>query len=264
MPSGPSAAPVLLPDQASLRDLRRYLSLAARVDPGGAARLVSRADMLAGYVAPLHGSGGPTVLGLRVLRLAAPAELDLTAPLTALLERLADAGPAPDALPAWGEPSDALPADRRARDVGRAEGGPQAPIGLDLRLQSAATPSAGWAGVSPPRQGWEPVGLVEAGQLRAVVAAGVDEIVAGTPPTAGAAQVSALRARVWGRALLPSLPDTPCGIAFAADALGFLDDAEPAALYRRGAWSRLTTSRGHVLARPPMLGGPAPRTARAG
>ncbi|HET9657314.1 MAG TPA: hypothetical protein VFP72_18320, partial [Kineosporiaceae bacterium] len=130
LPSGPSADPVLLPDLASLRDLRRYLSLAARVDPGGAARLVGRADMLAGYVAPLYGSGGPTVLGLRVQRLAAPAELDLTVPLTALLERLADAGPAPDAPAAEGEPSDGRSVDgepSHGRSVdGRSGGGERA------------------------------------------------------------------------------------------------------------------------------------------
>jgi hypothetical protein len=131
-----------------------------------------------------------------------------------------------------------------------------APVGellLDLALPQAAPATAGWAGVTPPRQGWEPVGLIEPAVLREAVAAGVAEVVAGTPPTAGGAQVAALRARVWGRPLTERLAAVPSGLAFAADALAFLDDAEAAALYRCGPWHRLTTSRGHALARVPLL-----------
>jgi hypothetical protein len=221
----PSTPTVLLPDPATVWSLRRYLSLAARVDPGGAARLVGRGELLACYVAPLHGSGGPTVLGLRVQRLGAPCDLDVTAPLAALLDRLPVTAPEP---------------------------GPGTALAVDLGLPPAPASSAGWAGVSPPRAGWEPLGRVDVAELRAVVAAGVDEIVVGTPPTAGAAQVSALRARVWGRPLARR-PQIPGGIAFVAEALAFLDEAEPATLHRRGPWSRLSTPRGHTLARTPML-----------
>jgi len=38
-----------------------------------------------------------------------------------------------------------------------------------------------------------------------------------------------------------------------AEALGFLLDGDPAALYRAGSWVRVTTGRGHVLARPAGL-----------
>jgi hypothetical protein len=227
---------LLLPDAATLADLRRLVARAARVDPDGAARLVAQGDVLAMYVAPLYGSGGPTVLGLRVLRLAEPGDGDLTTPLSALadrLDRLADVrtGPAPAA------PSDA----------------PAGGLVLDLALPQAAPAAAGWAGVTPPRQGWQPVGLIETAQLREAVAAGVAEVVAGTPPTAGGAQVATLRARVWGRPLAEWLPEVTSGLAFAAHVLAFLDDAEAAALYRCGPWHRLTTSRGHLLARAPLL-----------
>ena len=57
----------------------------------------------------------------------------------------------------------------------------------------------------------------------------------------------------WCRPLTPDLPDVPAGTAFAADALGFLDDGEPVALFRAGPWARATTRRGHVLARRPSL-----------
>jgi hypothetical protein len=222
----PQRAPrLLLPDADTLADLRHFVARAARVDADGAARLVAQGDVLAMYVAPLYGSGGPTVLGLRVLRLAGPGDADLTTPLSVLADRLDELdGP-----------------------------GPAGELLLDLSLPRAAPAAAGWAGVSPPRQGWQPVGMIETADLRAAVAAGIAEVVAGTPPTAGGAQVAALRARVWGRPLGELLPTVPSGVAFAADALAFLDDAEAAALYRCGPWHRLTTSRGHVLARAPML-----------
>jgi hypothetical protein len=107
--------------------------------------------------------------------------------------------------------------------------------------------------VAPPRSGWDADGLLDAAVLRSAAEAGVREIADGVPPGAGAQAVAQLRGRVWGRPLAPELPDVPAGIAFAADALGFLDDAEPVALYRRPPWVRATTRRGHVLARRPAL-----------
>jgi hypothetical protein len=116
-----------------------------------------------------------------------------------------------------------------------------------------------WAGVAPPRSGWDAVGLLDAAVLQEAAERGVREIADGVPTGAGAQAVAQLRARVWGRPLSPDpsggadVPDVPAGIAFAADALGFLDDAEPVALYRRTPWVRATTRRGHVLARRPAL-----------
>ncbi len=213
--------PVLtLPDAEALADLETFVGRARRVDPDGACRLVAAGTVLAAYVSPVHGGGGPTVLGLRVLVLAAPADLDATVALAALLDRF------PRVHPDAG--SAALPV-------------PPVP--------AVAT----WAGVTPPRSGWDAVGLLDAPALRASAAAGVHEIAAGVPAEAGALAVARLRAQIWGRPLAPDLPDVPAGAAFAADALGFLDDAEPVALYRAGPWVRATTRRGHVLARRPSL-----------
>jgi hypothetical protein len=167
----------------------------------------------------VHGSGGPTVLGLRVLALAAPAALDATVPLAALLDRFA-----------------------RLRSDGDSTLLSVPPVG------AAAT----WAGVTPPRAGWDTIGLLDPPALRERAAEGVREITAGVPEGAGAAAVARLRAQVWGRPLAPDLTDVPAGLAFAADALAFLDDAEPVALFRAGPWLRATTRRGHVLARRPL------------
>jgi hypothetical protein len=215
---GPPA--LALPDAEALADLATFVGRARRVDPDGACRLVASGAVLAAYVSPVHGGGGPTVLGLRVLALAAPADLDATVALAALLDRFPRAQP----------------------DAARAE----------LPVPPVAA-SAAWAGVAPPRAGWDAVGLLDATALRGSAAAGVREIAAGVPEGAGAQAVARLRAQVWGRPLTPDLPDVPAGTAFAAEALGFLDDAEPVALYRAGPWVRATTRRGHVLARRPSL-----------
>ncbi len=92
---------LLLPDAPSLADLATFVGRARRADPDGAARLRGLGDVLAVYVSPLHGGGGPTVLGLRTLALARPSELDVTVPLASLLDRFArepGAGPAPGYL----------------------------------------------------------------------------------------------------------------------------------------------------------------------
>ncbi len=186
---------LLLPDDGTAADLITYLGRAGRADPGGATRLVARGDVLATYVSPVHGSGAPTVLGLRVLRLAEPADVDVTVPLAALADRF----------------------PRLTSSGGLVE--------LPLPPQQAQ--DASWAGVSPPRAGWQVVG-------------------------AGSAAVARLRALVWGREV-EDIAGVPKGAAFAAQVLGFLGEQEPVALYATGPWRRLTTSRGHVLTRPAPL-----------
>jgi hypothetical protein len=220
---------IVLPDVRALDDLETFAGRAHRVDPDGACRLVASGGVLAAYVSPVHAGGGPTVLGLRVLGLAPgtePAHVDVTVPLAGLLDRFA-----------------------RMRSASE-------PAGNDAPVILAVPPAEGsapWAGVAPPRSGWDAVGLLDAPLLRSVSADGVREIADGAPAGAGAAAVARLRGQVWGRPVSQDLPDVPAGIAFAADALGFLDDAEPVVLYRVGRWVRATTRRGHVLARRPAL-----------
>jgi hypothetical protein len=259
---------LLLPDLA-LFDLHRFVSRARRLDPAGAIRLVGGGEVLALYVAPLFGAGGPTVLGLRVIRPAALCRFDLTTPLSALADLIAatgtvdagtvDAGTVDagtmDAGTVDAGTVDAGTVDAETMDPGTMDAGTvtTSTVRLDLNLPDAGVTGAAWAGVTPPRRGWEPVGQLDSAALCRLARAGAAEIVAATPPTAGAAQLATLRARVWGRPLSGELAGPPAGAAFVAHALAFLDDAEPVAVYRRHPWTRLTTSRGHVLARPPLL-----------
>jgi len=224
-PAGP-AQELTLQDADSLADLATFVGRAKRVDPDGAARLVAHGDVLAVYVSPVHGSGGPTVIGLRPLQLALASGVDVTVPLAALTDRFARTG------------SDA----------------PGLPVVIAVPPSEAV--GVAWAGTVPPRRGWQGVGRVTATTLRARAAAGVAEVATGAPEGSGAAAVGALRARIWGRPLdeqSPELAGLPAGVAYAADALGFVDDDQPAAVYRSGPWWRVTTGRGHVLARLPAL-----------
>lgn len=204
-----------LADDDTLADLATFVARAKRVDADGAARLLGAGGVLAVYVSPVHGAGAPTVLGLRTLALAAPADVDVVVPLAALSDRLA-------------RPHDA-----------------------ELAVPPAEATGVSWAGVSPPRGGWTSLGSVPAGVLAEAARAGVSEVAAGAGPAAGAPAVAQLRAGVWGRSI-PGTPDLPAGVAFAADALGFLA-AEDMDVLSAGPWWRATNSRGHVLARQPLL-----------
>ena len=221
-----AVAPLRLADGDTLADLVTFLRRAQRADPSGAARLVAHGDVLAVYVAAVAGPG-PLVLGLRTLALAEVSGADATLPLESLLSALEGATDVTLALPSGG------PSTATARPAG-----------------------AGWAGVTPPRRGWEPVGALDPELLAERAAAGIAQVATGTPPGAGAAAVAALRGRVWGAPLVAALPDLPAGTAFAVQVLGFADPTAPAAVYRCGPWWRVTTSRGHVLARRPVLGPP--------
>jgi hypothetical protein len=222
MPTG--AAPALwLPDDATRADLATFAGRAKRVDSAGAVRLVAHGNVLAVTACALHGGGGPTVLAMRALVLAAADDVDVTVPVAALADRLAR----PENADGSGRFAVPLP--------------PPSPVNVS------------WAGLSPPRRGWERTGDLPVPTLAAAAREGIEAVAAGTPDIAGAAAVGRLRAGVWGRPLA-GFAGVPTGVAFAADAFGFLptaaDDAT-ATLFRAGPWVRLTTSRGHVLARPP-------------
>lgn len=205
-----------LADPRALADLATFVARAKRVDPDGAARLAGTGDVLAVYVSPVHGSGAPTVLGLRTLALAGEHRVDTVVPLAALSDRLARDGVTELAVP------------------------PVQATGVQ------------WAGVSPPRSGWAAWGQVASVVLASAARAGVEEVAAGSgAAAAGAPAVARLRAAVWGRPV-PGTPDLPAGVAFAADALGFLAD-DDVAVFGSGPWWRASTSRGHVLARQPIL-----------
>lgn len=202
-------------DPRDLVDLRTFVTRAKSVDDG-AIRLQAAGQVLAAYVCVLRprilGESTPTILGLRTMALAEPAQADVTVTLASVMDRLARSG---------------------ADDV-------ELPI-------PPSTVSESWAGVGAPRGGWAVLGTVLDADLKSAAEAGIAEVAGVVPTAAGAAVVNTARAAVWGREL-PGLSDLPAGAAFAAFALGFLGAGEQQ-LFRNGRWFRLSGPRGHVLVR---------------
>jgi hypothetical protein len=180
---------------------------------------------LAAYVCVLRprvlGEGMPTILGMRAMPLAEPAELDTTVSLAAV-------------------------ADRLARMDGEDTQLPVPPM----------TVSESWAGIAAPRTGWQREADVPLGVLEQTAHRGIREVAARIPGQPGAAVVSSVRGPIWSEAMPGLGAPLPAGAAFAALTLGFLPESAQggtAALFSNGRWVRLSTDRGHVLVRPPSV-----------
>ena len=210
-----------LQDSLAAADLKVYLERAARVEDG-AVRLVAGGGVLAVYTAIVYPRGlldtSPTVLGLRTFRVGPAAEFDAVVPSRSLRERV-DRG-----IQAAVVESD------------------EVPLGVPLEVASAT-----WAGISPPRGGWREVDAVEPAVLGQAARAGMAEVAGAVPEGTGEQLVQKVRAEVWS-APIDDLDYVPAGAAFAAESLGFLAD-EPVTVHETGPWTRLSTSRGHVLVR---------------
>ena len=204
---------LLFADSYTREDLRTYVNRARSLDADGAIRLQSHGMALAAYVGVLPGQGLMTagaIIGLRVVALGQPADVDATVSLASVSERLARRGISAFSIP-------------------------------------PSTVRVGWAALAPPRSGWEQVGELSVADLKTVATQGIAEIAAGAPEGSGAHAVAALRQRVWARDS-QTTPPIPSGSAFAAYALGFLT-AESAQVFAQGHWIRLSTETGHVLIR---------------
>jgi len=127
---------------------------------------------------------------------------------------------------------------------------------LALTLPDAAV-SAPWAGVAPPRAGWEPAGTLDAATIATRAQWGIAAVAESVPRDAGDDAVRAVRATVWG-AQDAAMAGLPLGVAFAAFGLGFIGGAETVELRTAGPWTRLSLRRGHVLVRGPVKTGLTP------
>lgn len=199
-----------------LEDLATFVARARAADDG-AIRLQASGLVLAAWVCSMRprllGEGTPTILGLRTMALAEPAELETTVSLASLSDRLARLSPGASGLP--------IP-----------------PVSV----------KEAWASVSPPRSDWQLVGSLEADGLIGAAKTGVREIAQIIPVNPGALIVNNARASVWGREL-PNVPGVPAGAAFSGYALGFWKPDESVALFQAGRWLRLSSGAGHVLVR---------------
>ncbi len=122
-----------------------------------------------------------------------------------------------------------------------------------LRLPDTGR-SPAWAGISPPRDGWEHSGVLDASVIAQRAQWGIAAVARGSAPGSGEEAVRMLRASVWGE-LDEQLASLPRGVAFAAHAFGFVSGEEIVSVTTSGRWTRLTFNRGYVLSRGPMATG---------
>lgn len=209
---------LVFPDAHAATDALTFAGRAAKLTEDSV-RLQAAAGVLVMTAAPLAprglGDATPTILALRMLPVDPELECDLVVSADGLLAS---------------EDDDAAV---RLPDTGLA-------------------PS--WAGVSPPRGGWERVGQLEASVIAARSRAGIAEVAQTLPAGSGEDIVRMVRARVWGEQDA-DLADLPAGVSFAAAAMGFISGAEEAGLFACGAWRRLSLARGHVIVRGPSVSG---------
>jgi hypothetical protein len=205
-----------LGDPRAVTDLATFVGRAKQANPEGAVRLQLVGPLLVTTVAVIEGSGllgEGTVLGLRAVRVGSEGVLDSTVALAAVSDRLARAD-----------------ASTRVLTVPPAQ----------VRVP--------WAALAAPRSGWEPVGSLACEDVDSIARHGISQVAEGTPDGAGGQAVAALRRRVWS-AMSDSVPPIAAGLAFGAHVLGFTAPGESAAVAAHGRWTRLSTSRGHVLVR---------------
>ena len=217
------ASTILLADALSLGDLVTYLGRAGRVEDGSV-RLIAGNGVLAVYTAILYPAGlldeAQTVLGLRTPALADDAQFDAVVPVRSLLDRLT-----------------------RAQAAATADG-PAPAVAVPTEVSTVT-----WAGISPPRGGWQQTGEITAGALEAAGRAGIEEVANALPEGTGEQIVRRVRSEIWGRPV-DGMDAVPAGAGFAALTLGFLGDpGERIPVYEAGAWTRLSSARGHVLVR---------------
>lgn len=198
-------------------DLRTYVGR-ARAAQDGAVRLQAIGGILAAYVCILAprilGEATPTVLGLRTMPLSERAQLDTTVALASVSDRLARMGDNDVVLPV-----------------------------------PPTTVTEIWAGVLPPRSGWESKGSMPADLLLAAASEGIREVAESVPQSTGAIAVNNARGIVWGRPVQGAPVELPAGAAFGAFALGFLAPGAQVGVFTNGRWARLSTGNGHVLVR---------------
>jgi hypothetical protein len=208
-------------------DLSVLLGRALRLDDAGAVRLTAGDGVLAVYVAVLTPKGlldrGATVLGLRTLAIT-EGIFDVVVSIRALQTTV-------DAALAVASPTTNSAATNSAATI-------------TISVPSVVSTIV-WAGISPPRDGWQRMAPLAASGFATAARAGIDEVASAIPAGVGELIVHRVRGEVWGRPL-PEAEHLPAGTAFALESLGFLGD-DPVQQFATGPWMRLTTARGHVL-----------------
>ncbi|MEV4611936.1 hypothetical protein AB0K43_04955 [Kitasatospora sp. NPDC049258] len=214
-----------LADTGEAADLGAFLARLLRFDRAAAVRLqavpgaVGRAEQGAqgGVLAvfgrlPLGGAGALAIRTARLVRLGGP--LDTTVSAGQLLE--------------------SVDQETGAFDVPAPVTGPA------------------WAGLLPPRTGWQPAGAPSAYQVYPELMAAVGEFKERSeqvPEHHRTRRVlDELADEIWSRPL-SAAPEVPLRAVHAAYVIGFLKPAVPLTVHRAGGWLRLSAPAGSVAVR---------------
>ncbi|MFD8597948.1 hypothetical protein ACFV1L_23370 [Kitasatospora sp. NPDC059646] len=207
-----------LADQGEAADLAAFLGRLIRFDRAAAVRLQAVPAADGGGVLAVFGRlplGGSAVLAVRTVRLAGQvAEADLTVSAGQLLESVDE---------------------------------PAASVGLPAPVTGPS-----WAGLLPPRSGWQPLGQPPVDRVMDEVRTAVAEFkqrTAEVPEHHRSRQaVDAIADEIWSRPL-GAAEGLPLRAAHAAYAIGFLRPGTPLRAHRAGAWLRLDAPAGSVALR---------------
>lgn len=216
------ASDVLIFDDAnSVSDLANFISRAKTIEDD-AALFVARGTALAVYVPVLVpaelGQGQYTILGMRVHRLAKPAEVNASYSLSSIQDRLARMG--------------------------------ESSVEFTLPPVEA---TARWAGISVPLSGWEEAGIISDRALSSAAQTGINAVAQALPENPGKPVISQIRQRIWSSTMDNQTPALPMGAAFAMHALGFLAHDGESRILKQGSWHRVSNGRGHALLRQSSL-----------
>ena len=202
-------------DARDSADLGAFLARLIRFDKAAAVRLQTAGAGLAVFARLPLGESGP--LAIRTARLAEETPLDLTVSAGQLLDAL-----------------DVPEGEGESEGTGAGSGSGE------LELPGAITGPA-WAGLLPPRTGWEHLADLPTEPLRAAVRAAVTEF------RREGADADALAEAIWSRQVHPS--GLTLRAVHAAQLTGLLQRPDEVALYRHPAWLRLSGPSGYVITR---------------
>jgi hypothetical protein len=228
----------VLPTNADVVDLGKYLERAKRMDPLGAVRVRAYGDVLTVFVAPLFNADyqdkALLCLGLRTMQLVGQEEFDLTFSLANFLDKVTAV--------AKGEvDEERLSLADRLINIANKKPTSSNLVNLDLEVVEVS-----WATKTPARDGWLLGGEIPEPELTEAAKKGIAEVSETLPISVGGPIAARVRNEIWGRAFNYTSP-MPLGATFVAAGLGFLTEAEVVPWYVSGEWVRLSSENGHVL-----------------
>ncbi|OKJ06791.1 hypothetical protein [Kitasatospora sp. CB01950] len=207
-----------LADQGEAADLAAFLGRLLRFDRAAAVRLQAVPGADGGGVLAVFGRlplGGSAVLAVRTVRLTGElAAADLTVSAGQLMDSVDEPG-------------------------------------ASLTLPAPVT-GPSWAGLLPPRSGWQPLGQPPVDQVMDEVRTAVAEFKQRTAEVPehhrSRETVDAIADEIWSRPL-GAAEGLPLRAAHAAHAIGFLRPGAPLRAHRSGPWLRLDAPAGSVALR---------------